>query len=157
MHCDSCILKNIRALHPKSIYLMFSIWSKTTPITVGVGGSGANPHTLKMWTFFLMPLTLRMPIFNKKYNWARAEVCIKQEFSLFTIRSWNFGLRNSSVRLWWDFCWKLAYIMPKAWESAPAPPSTVCNSDSFTPYRGRQVKTFWTKCMYFISNIFTFV
>ena len=37
-----------------------------------VGGAGADPHMYIMRAFFLMPLALSMPIFNKKSQWTRA-------------------------------------------------------------------------------------
>ena len=48
---------------PKSLYLMSSVWSKTSLNTAGVGGAGAD--TCKNWDFFLFSLRLRMPISNK--------------------------------------------------------------------------------------------
>ena len=66
MHCDSCILKNIRALHPKSIYLMFSIWSKTTLITVGMGMVRCEPAYLKNVDIFSYVLDNTYANFQQK-------------------------------------------------------------------------------------------
>ena len=41
---------------------IYSVWSKTTLITVGVGGTGVDPPSCKMSTFFLGSLALSMPI-----------------------------------------------------------------------------------------------
>ena len=48
----------------KSVGLQASVWGKTTLITGSVGGAGAGPPTLKMGTFFHIPLALTMPISN---------------------------------------------------------------------------------------------
>ena len=43
-----------------------------TLISSLVGGAGADPPTNKMRAFFLMPLALSVPTFNKKYHRTRA-------------------------------------------------------------------------------------
>ena len=45
-----------------------SVWCKTTLITGGVGGVGADPPTFKIRTFFLISLALSVPIFRKKMS-----------------------------------------------------------------------------------------
>ena len=48
----------------KNVSLPSSVWNKNTLITGVVRGAGADPLTFKMGTFFLIPLTLNMPICN---------------------------------------------------------------------------------------------
>ena len=59
----------------KSIYLMYSwgikgfntpysVWNKTTLITSSVDGTGVNPPSCKMSTFFLRSLALSVPIYR---------------------------------------------------------------------------------------------
>ena len=49
-----------------------SVWSKTTLIIGGVGGAGIDSPSWKTFKFFLMPLALSVPIFNKKSYQTRA-------------------------------------------------------------------------------------
>ena len=42
------------------------LWSKTTLIAVGVGGTGVDPPTCKMGTLFLMSFALTVPIVREK-------------------------------------------------------------------------------------------
>ena len=61
----------------KSLYLTSFAWSKTTLICRDVRGAWASPPTSKKGTFFVVPMTLRMPILNKKYHQARIEEWLK--------------------------------------------------------------------------------
>ena len=45
----------------------------------GVGRTGADPPTSKKGTFFLMPLVLSVPIFNKKSHQTKAEERLKHQ------------------------------------------------------------------------------
>ena len=45
---------------------------------------GVGSHVSKLGTFFLMSLTLRMPILGKKSLWIRAGECRKVFIAIFT-------------------------------------------------------------------------
>ena len=49
-----------------------------------MGGVGVGSHVSKLGTFFLMSLTLRMPILGKKSHWTRAGECRKVFIAIFT-------------------------------------------------------------------------
>ena len=56
----------------------------TTSIYRVVGGVGDGSHASKLGTYFLMPLTLHIPILGKKSNWTRAGECRKVFIAIFT-------------------------------------------------------------------------
>ena len=49
-----------------------------------MGGPGGGLHTSKLGTFFLMTLTLSMPIDNKKFHWTGAGECHMVFVAIFT-------------------------------------------------------------------------
>ena len=56
--------KLVLTVEEKCLCTICSVWSKTTLITGGVGGTGVNPPSCKMGTFFLGSLALNVPIYR---------------------------------------------------------------------------------------------
>ena len=65
----------------------------TTKIYRVVVGVGVESHVSKLGTFFLMSLTLRMPILGKKSHWTWAGECRKVFIAIFTSIESHFLLK----------------------------------------------------------------
>ena len=79
-----------------------------------MGGAGDGSHTWKLWTFFLLPLTLRMSNHNKKIHRTQAEECRKVFVAIFTtIKVVIFPQLLSTNEI---FCCGLTYVVSKILE-----------------------------------------
>ena len=113
----------------RSVSSSLSVCSKTTLICSYVKEASANPPTSKQRTIFLMPLTLSVPIFNKKSHWTQPEECLKfrnylpySPYSIFeTYHSSCLLLKIGSLRA--KGIKKSSFIILKVGGSAPAPPT----------------------------------
>ena len=54
----------VHTLRLKSLWPLASVWCKTAQNTDNVGGAGADPQTLKMVSFFLISVEIRIPIYS---------------------------------------------------------------------------------------------
>ena len=91
-----------------------------------------------------MTLVLCLPIIKK--NLIMHE--LRNNLNFYCSKSGNLYLRHYSNRSSEDFLLKIDIRNVRGhMKTCPCPSHTACNKYSFTPYRGHQVKTFWTRYM----------
>ena len=134
---------NILTLHLKIIHLTSSVWSKITGSVVW-GMSWLS--TWEMGTFLrIYDLGTMLANYQKK-NLIMHE--LRNNLNFYCSKSGNLYLRHYSNRSSEDFLLKIDIRNVRGhMKTCPCPSHTACNKYSFTPYRGHQVKTFWTRYM----------
>ena len=136
----------VHTLPSKSLFQTSSLYDVklTTLITGGMGGAGRTLILVKRWHFFfgskrsnfLQKITLGT-------SWGMSQAKILSVYALpIYNESWNFCLRHSWGRVWWDFLLKKCprFIRMRVCPASPTPPLVI--RVVFKSYRGRQAKTF---------------